>query len=30
MATRDLTLEQLLSKDRLPMIGDGERVTWNY
>ena len=30
MATRDLTLEERLSKDRLPTIDDGERVMWDH
>ena len=30
MATRDLTLEQRLSKGRLPTIDDGERVIWDH
>jgi integrase len=30
MATRDLTLEQRLLKDRLPEIDDGERVIWDH
>ena len=30
MATRELTLEQRLSKDRLPTIDDGDRVIWDH